>query len=87
MDWYVFHEKDDTYALTLRSLDEREVSGQFVPGCETEDEAILEALGGRATLSREDWRTWAIPADQVKPRPFRTKAHTTYENVLGGHFV
>jgi hypothetical protein len=86
MDWYVFHERDDQYALTLRSLDEREVSGQFVPGCETEDEAILEALGGRATM-QDGYRVWAIPAGQINPRPFTVKPKTTYENVLGGHFV
>jgi hypothetical protein len=86
--WYVFHERDDGYAVTVGKPDgvEREVSVQKV-AADTEEAAILTALRGSYSLADASWRVWAIPASDVRPRPFTLKRRTQYDPELGRPFT
>jgi hypothetical protein len=83
--WIVFWERDDQYAVTLGADHEKEICAQRTPAM-SEREAILNVLGGKATM-QDDWRVWAVPAEEIRPRPFTVNAVTNYVDVLGEPFI
>jgi hypothetical protein len=83
--WIVFWERDTSCAVTAGYMDEQEITARRVTATD-EDQAILCVLGGRATM-QDDWRVWAVPADDIKPRPFTVNAVTSYVDVLGKPYV
>lgn len=83
--WIVFWERDGQYAVTAGYADEREICAQRT-SADGEEQAILSVLGGRGTM-QDNYRVWAVPADEIKPRPFTVNAVTTYVDALGERFV
>lgn len=83
--WIVFYERDNEYAVTAGYGNEQEITAQRT-SASSEEEAILSVLSGRPTM-QDDYRVWAVPADEIKPRPFTVDAVTSYVDKLGEAFI